>query len=154
MARQIALLDVREILRKKEEPFALIMQSVQDLGEQDTLELHATFDPVPLERVLGKQGFKNVVMKESDEHFIIQFYRDDAVVPYWHIDNRGLEPPQPMVRSLELLEAHPEFAQGMWGLEIWNERVPAVLLPELEDRGYQFDIRDEGEETVVVKIHR
>lgn len=154
MARQLVVLDVRDVLRRKEEPFPLIMQNVQALGEQDVLELHAMFDPAPLERVLGKQGFKNTVTSEADDHFIIQFYRDDAAMPYWHIDNRGLEPPQPMVRALELLEARAEFAQGTWGLEIWNERVPAVLLPELEDRGYRFDIRDEGEETVVVKIHR
>ena len=154
MARKLVLLDVRDVLRRKEEPFPLIMRSVEALEGQDVLELHATFDPVPLEKVLGKQGFKHIVQSEADDHFIIQFYKDELTVPFWHLDNRGLEPPEPMTRSLEMLEARPEFAQGTWGLEIWNERVPAVLLPELGDRGYQFDIRDEGEETVVVNIHR
>ena len=154
MARQIVNLDVREILKAKGEPFALIMESVQGLGPADVLQLHATFEPTPLLRVLGKQGFANMVQKEADDYFIVQFYRDETAIPYWHMDNRGLEPPQPMMRSLTWLDAHDGVAAGTAGLEIWNERVPALLLPELEDRNLQYDIEDEGAATVVVKIHR
>ena len=154
MSRRIAVLDVRELLRNKGEPFPLIMEAVQALGPPDVLQLHATFEPAPLLRVLGKQGFASAVQKEADDHYIVQFYREAADRPYWHLDNRGLEPPQPMMRALEWLDGREEAKNGALGLEIWNERVPALLLPELDERGFSYDIRDEGDATVVVRIHR
>jgi uncharacterized protein (DUF2249 family) len=154
MSRKIEDLDVREMLKNKGEPFQIIMDATSALGENDVLQLHATFEPTPLFKVLGKQGFKNSIRKEADDYFIIQFYREDTEIPYWHIDNRGLEPPNPMIRSLQLLESDELLLSGVQGLEIWNERVPAILIPELEERGLQYEISDEGNGTVVVKIHR
>ncbi len=153
MARTLIDLDVRDILRKKEEPFQHIMQAVEQLTANDVLQLHTTFEPTPLLRVLSGKGYTNTARKMSDDHFIIQFYHSDSNVPYWHMDNRALQPPEPMIRSLELLE-EKKFLAGEWGLEIWNERVPALLLPELDERSFQYDIEDEGANTVVVRIHR
>lgn len=153
MSRQILDLDVREILKNKGEPFQLIMETVQKVGPSDVLQLQATFEPTPLMRLLGKQGFEHAVQKEADDHYIVQFYRDGGDVPYWHLDNRGLEPPQPMIRTLQWLDQIEGIKVGAYGLEIWNERVPAFLLPELEDRNLQYEYRDEGEATVVVRIH-
>ena len=154
MARKIVDLDEREILKQHGEPFGLIMKAFGELTEHDVLQLHATFEPTPLMRIQGKQGFQNVVQQEDEDHFIIQFYRQAASLPFWHIDNRGLEPPQPMIRSLEWLDGHQEVQAGTMGLEIWNERVPALLLPELEERNLRYEIADEGEMTVVVKIQQ
>lgn len=154
MARKIVELDVREMLRAKEEPFQLIMTTVGNLEAEDVLELHATFRPDPLLRVLGKQGFAGAILEEDPAHFIVQFTKEQTDIPYFHIDNRGLEPPQPMVRTLGYLDNRTEFQNGEMGLEIWNERVPAFLLPELEDLKFQYDINDEGNGTVRVKIHK
>jgi uncharacterized protein (DUF2249 family) len=155
MERRIVDLDVREILRAKGEPFQVIMDAVNELGQDDVLQLHTTFDPVPLKRVLQKQGLQHAVTEETEDHFVLQFYRSDDRVPFWHLDNRGLEPPQPMVRALEWLDSDGRLQAGELGLEIWNERVPAFLLPELEERQYDFDINDLGNGTVVVRIaHR
>jgi uncharacterized protein (DUF2249 family) len=154
VARKIEDLDVREMLKNKGEPFQIIMSATQNLGENDVLQLHATFEPIPLFKVLKKQGWNSAVHKEADDHFIVQFYQENADIPYWHIDNRGLEPPNPMIRTLELLESDEKLLAGEYGLEIWNERVPAILLPELEERNLQYEINDEGNGTVVVKIHR
>lgn len=154
MAGIIVVLDVRDMLRAKEEPFARIMEAVNALQEDDILELHATFKPDPLLRVLGKQGFQHAVVEEASDHFVVQFYKDDAELPYFHLDNRALDPPQPMVRTLEFLENHESCETGALGLEIWNVRVPALLLPELEERQYQYNVHDEGNGTVRVKIHR
>ncbi len=154
MSRKIEDLDVREMMKNKGEPFQVIMGATQALGDYDVLQLHATFEPTPLFKVLGKQGFKSSVRKEADDHFIVQFYREQTDIPYWHIDNRGLEPPNPMIRSLELLDSDEKLLNGEHGLEIWNERVPAILIPELEERNLKYDINDEGNGTVVVKIHR
>lgn len=154
MARKLVVLDVREILRAKEEPFQQIMEAVDALESEDVLELHATFRPDPLIRVLGKRGFSHAVIEEEEEHFITQFYQEVTDVPYFHLDNRELNPPQPMMRTLEFLEKYPEPQDGKLGLEIWNVRVPAFLLPELEELGYTYDVDDEENGTVRVKIYR
>lgn len=155
MARQIVDLDVREILRAKGEPFQLIMQAVESLGPEDIFQLHATFEPVPLLRVLGRQGLKGIVRQVEEDHFIVQFARGEDEVPFWRLDNRGLEPPQPMMRTLELLDTETRLQTGEWGLEIWNDRVPAFLLPELEERGFTYDIDEkEAEGYVQVRIRK
>lgn len=48
------------------------------------------------------------------------------------LDNRGLLPPEPMVRTLEAIEG----LEGGEVLEIWNDRDPQFLYPELEARGH------------------
>ncbi|MCL6517207.1 DUF2249 domain-containing protein [Alicyclobacillus sp.] len=154
MAGTIHVLDVREMLRAKQEPFQVIMSTVAGVGPEDIFELHATFRPDPLIRVLGKQGFHAAVVQEAEDHFIVQFYKEETEVPVFHLDNRGLEPPQPMVRTLEFLDGHDAVQSGELALEIWNERVPAFLLPELEERGFTYEIDDEGNGTVRVRIRK
>lgn len=48
------------------------------------------------------------------------------------LDNRGLEPPQPMMKTLEALET----LKDNHTLVIINDRQPMFLYPELEERGY------------------
>lgn len=146
MPKQIIDLDVRDILRAKQEPFELIMSTVEKLGEQDVLQLHATFKPEPLLRVLGRQKLKSIVLEKESDHFIVQFYKDARELPLFHLDNRGLEPPQPMVRTLELLESEAIFQNGEAGVQIWNDRVPAFLLPELDALGFAYQIEENEED--------
>jgi uncharacterized protein (DUF2249 family) len=58
------------------------------------------------------------------------------------LDHRGLEPPLPMVRTLEALAA---LAPGST-LVIHNDRVPVYLLPQLDARGVTYEIEplDDG----------
>lgn len=65
------------------------------------------------------------------------------------LDNRGLEPPMPMVRTLETYEALP--ATGV--LRIHNDRVPIYLLPQLEARGARFEVEelDDGSARVTIR---
>lgn len=152
MTRKIVELDVRDILRGKQDPFAQIMEAVSSLEPDDILELHATFRPEPLLGVLGKQGFAHAVRVLEPEHVVVQFYRGQTDLPMFHLDNRGLEPPQPMVRTLAILDQEETCKNGELGLEIWNERVPAILLPELTERGYNYEIRDEESNPVRILI--
>lgn len=154
MARNIEVLDVRDILRAKEEPFGRIMETLGTLKEDDVFELHATFEPLPLIKVLGRQGFQHAVIAEKSEHYIVQFYKETMGLPYFHLDNRNLEPPQPMIRTLEFLDRYEECQLGKLGLEIWNVRVPALLLPELDERGFTYVINDEENDIIRVQIHR
>ena len=57
------------------------------------------------------------------------------------VDNRGLEPPQPMVRilsALQGLDADGEVVALM-------DREPMLLYPELERRGFAWDFGPEGD---------
>lgn len=51
------------------------------------------------------------------------------------IDNRGLEPPQPMMRTLKTLD---KLKSGE-SLSIINDRRPLFLYEELDDRGYAHE---------------
>lgn len=66
------------------------------------------------------------------------------------IDNRGLEPPQPMMRIMVLLET---LAPGE-KLLAHNDRLPLMLLPRLEEEGlpYETDVQDDG--SCRVTIHK
>ena len=50
--------DVREDLRNGQEPFSRIMAARQTMPEDGVLKLRAIFEPVPLYRVLAKQGLE------------------------------------------------------------------------------------------------
>ena len=67
------------------------------------------------------------------------------------LDVRGLEPPEPMVRTLEALA---EMPRGKTLVQI-NVRVPQFLLPKLTERGFTYDIREQGPDLVRLFIrHR
>lgn len=66
------------------------------------------------------------------------------------LDVREMEPPEPMVHTLAALET---LAPGHTLVQI-NARVPQFLLPELENRGFQYTIREEQPGVVRVFIRR
>lgn len=66
------------------------------------------------------------------------------------LDVRGLEPPEPMVRTLEALEDLPT---GATLLQV-NARVPRFLLPRLEERGFTWEIDEQPDDEVRVRIRR
>ena len=49
--------DARPILAAGGEPFGEIMAAAADVGPGEVFVLYAPFDPVPLQGVLGEQGF-------------------------------------------------------------------------------------------------
>jgi uncharacterized protein (DUF2249 family) len=150
-------LDVREDLREGREPFARIMAAVDALRPHGVLVLRAPFEPVPLYGVLARRGFTHWTERGEAADWRVWFYRDaapadPAVVTPCHttavgsaeaappapdvavqLDVRGLEPPLPMVRVLEAVEA---LAPGQ-RLEVLHHRRPIFLYPQLEERGYR-----------------
>lgn len=64
------------------------------------------------------------------------------------LDVRGLEPPEPMVRTLAALEELPPAGT----LVQLNVRIPQFLLPLLEERGFAYEIREQSPELVRVFI--
>lgn len=150
------------------------MAAVKALAADEVLLLRATFEPVPLFRVLAAKGLTHVARQHGPEDWSVWFHRDVATVelrtpPHAAkpgalarstaspppaarseviLDVRGLEPPDPMVRTLTALEALPEDAV----LVQHNERVPRFLLPILAERGYDYRVDDSRDDGVVVRI--
>jgi uncharacterized protein (DUF2249 family) len=76
--RDVVQLDVRPILRGGGEPFSVIMEAVGRAGTDGALRLRATFEPKPLFRVLGAQGFRHWVEHGEGDDWIVWFYRERA----------------------------------------------------------------------------
>lgn len=66
------------------------------------------------------------------------------------LDVRGLEPPEPMVRTLAALEA---LAPGRRLVQV-NVRVPQFLLPILAERGFDWEVDETVSGRVLVSIRR
>lgn len=146
------LLDVRDELRHGGEPLPHILEAVGKLRPGQALRLLATFEPLPLYAVLARKGFGHSATRLSAGDWEVLFTPGAAKpkaktekpkftaavtstegwpAPCMHLDNRGLQPPEPLVRILDALE---HLAPGAV-LEAINERDPVFLYPELEARG-------------------
>lgn len=55
--KRVVRLDVRDILRRKEEPFEVIMKAVNELEPEEGLLLLTTFEPKPLIQVMARKGY-------------------------------------------------------------------------------------------------
>jgi uncharacterized protein (DUF2249 family) len=155
-------LDVREELRNGGEPLPRIMATLRDLQADQPLRLLATFEPLPLYAVLAKKGFGHDATRHDEGDWEVLFTpgaapqptasptvspspggaREDWPAPGAFLDNRGLGPPEPLMRILDTLE---HLGPGEV-LRAINERDPVFLYPELEARGaaIRTETRDDG----------
>lgn len=64
------------------------------------------------------------------------------------LDNRGLEPPQPMMRTLKNLEKMKKGEQ----LAIINDRRPMFLYEELDEMGYfhETEAQEDGSYKITI----
>ncbi|MGH8291858.1 MAG: DUF2249 domain-containing protein [Gammaproteobacteria bacterium] len=146
------VLDVRDALRHGGEPLPRILDAVGKLGPGQALRLFATFEPLPLYALLARKGFGHSAKRLAEGDWEVLFTPGTAQPkgraekpksttavtstegwpePCTHLDNRGLQPPEPLVRILDALE---HLAPGAV-MEAINERDPVFLYPELEARG-------------------
>lgn len=167
---EIVEVDVRDDLRSGREPFKRIMAARQRMPEGGALMVRAIFEPVPLYAVLGKQGFDHFTEELGHEDWRVWFYPaekgpatpkritpaegraadDELGTGVIVLDVRDMEPPEPMVRTLAALEALPP---GGTLLQI-NLRVPQFLLPQLQERGFSYEVREQEPNLVRVFIRR
>jgi uncharacterized protein (DUF2249 family) len=152
MATHFVELDVRQELRNGGEPFAAIMGAVNTLKSGEGLRLIATFKPTPLLQVLGSKGFGYEARELPGGDWEVLFSPADAPVsdssapavtdkdsrpwpaPVEELDNRELDPPEPMVR---ILAATERLAPGEV-LAALLCREPIFLFPELAKRGHTW----------------
>ncbi|HNK90386.1 MAG TPA: DUF2249 domain-containing protein, partial [Chitinophagales bacterium] len=159
---QIVNFDVREMLAGGNDPLRDIQLKVKDLKAGEILKIINTFEPVPLVKLLEKQGFQTYVDAISDNLYETYFFKTDgtdssADLPTeiqnstdWEqllqhykdklreIDVRHLEMPMPMMTILENLETLPEDM----ALYVNHKRIPVFLLTELKDRNFDFRIKN------------
>lgn len=143
-------LDVRPILAAGGEPFGKIMETIGLLAPGQGIRLLAPFRPVPLFQALGSLGFVHEDREIGDGDWEVLFRRaghaelsgETALAsveaqwpdPLMHLDNRDLEPPEPMVRILTATEAM-KTGEVLSALLC---REPIFLLPELAKRGHDW----------------
>jgi uncharacterized protein (DUF2249 family) len=141
--------DVRPILRAGGEPFSVIMAALERLEPGQGVRLYAPFKPAPLFAVMADKGFAHSARALDAGEWEVLFTPaatqqppspfgtpdfDDWPEPAVRLDNRDLEPPEPMVR---ILAAAEKLGSGET-LSALLRREPVFLFPQLEKRGYRW----------------
>lgn len=151
MTTSFVELDIRPILRAGGEPFQKIMENVAALAPGQGLRLFATFKPAPLFSVLGSKGFSHEAQELEGGDWEVLFRPTEAASdrglksaaasnalnwpePARELDNRDLDPPEPMVR---ILAAAENMREGQV-LSALLCREPLFLIPELAKRGHAW----------------
>jgi uncharacterized protein (DUF2249 family) len=160
-SEKIINFDVREMLATGTDPLKLIQQKIKELKQDQALKIVNNFVPVPLIKLLEKQGFQSFVDCVSTEQIDTYFYGRNTIAENeestdttnntdWEIlcnkfqnnlveiDVRNLEMPMPMMTILESLEALPECK----ALFVYHKRIPVFLLTELKDRDFDYRIKE------------
>ncbi|MCM3632756.1 DUF2249 domain-containing protein [Paenibacillus camelliae] len=180
-------LDVRPHLRKKLEPFQLIMDTVKTLDKKEIFLLHATFKPTPLLGLLKMKGLIGKAEQISKEHWITTFVhksnkhwleddsKEDILIEndirlqegaetdqinfddepakdskIIRLDNRGLEPPKPMMRTLAAIDRCHAGDE----VHIHNDRVPVFLIEELNSLGCPYEVEEQADGSAKIKIRK
>lgn len=151
LSDKIVKLDVRPIINQGLDPFLNIMNTVNQLKEDEILLLINSFEPIPLYTVLGKKGFDHWTEKVDDAFKVYFFRRKENEISkserlseekkitdlnfekIIEIDVRELPPPEPMMKILETLPQIDEQTV----LLVHHHREPMMLYPKLEERGYE-----------------
>lgn len=165
-------LDVRPILNEGKDPFNLILGKVKALESGQTLKIINDFEPIPLILLLEKQGFKVYSEMDDGNTYHTWFFKADAssipdttvkgndddfeacVKKYegrtTTIDVRHLEMPLPMLTILDELDKLPE-GQALY---VDHKRIPVFLLPELEERKFEYRAKEISEGNVKLFIFK
>ena len=165
-------LDVRPILNEGKDPFNLILGKVKALNAGQTLRIINDFEPIPLIQLLAKQGFQTWSEVLDGGVWHTWFFKaeasriPDAKVPgnsddfdAWvkkfegrtkTIDVRHLEMPLPMLTILDELEHLP----ADHALYVDHKRIPVFLLPELEERKFEYRAKEIAEGDVKLFIFK
>ncbi|PCJ43295.1 MAG: hypothetical protein COA81_04445 [Alphaproteobacteria bacterium] len=160
-------MDVRPILARGDDPLEQILAKVELLAVQDILLIEAPFDPLPLRRMLTGRGYASHAVPLSPKHWQVFFkkqdgaklpdlpnlsdlpafplYRQDGVL---EMDLRGLEPPNPMIAILKVIESGKAGDKFIVRLM----RNPVYLYPELVERNWQAQVLEERDDGLRVEI--
>ncbi len=165
------VLDVRELAPR--DRHETIFARLAALGRDERLQIVNDHDPKPLWYQLQAEQpgrFDWRYLEQGPQRWRVEIARleEDAPAPAPvcasagtaapaaprvagpHLDNRGLEPPEPMLRILEALN---ELADGA-ELTAQMDREPLLLYPHLDNRGFAHRIEAEGDGSYLLHIWR
>lgn len=169
--------DVRAMLAEGNDPLKHIQQKVKALAPEEALVIVNNFEPVPLIKLLERQGFQSHVRHVDAETIETYFYKTNSgnagkeevsvgdeiqTTEDWEsllkqyegnlveIDVRHLEMPMPMMTILENLEELPDGK----ALYVHHKRIPVFLLTELKERAFDYRIKEIGEGVVYLLIFK
>lgn len=167
-------LDVRPVIDSGNDPYAIIMGKVKQLPNGSILKLVNSFEPLPLIKILSKKGFEyyvervNVDVVNTYFHKVSDFVHTGQTQPEikpdvdWDtmlkryedkmvtVDVRNLEMPLPMLTILEELDKLPDGD----ALYVYHKRIPVFLLPELQEKGFEYRIKEISQNEVHLLIYR
>lgn len=143
--------DARPILRAGGEPFSVIMAAIGRLQQGQGLRLYAPFKPAPLFGVMADKGFGHSARELDGGEWEVLFTPVGAKPgtesvaegsspfatwpePVVQLDNRDLDPPEPMVR---ILAAAEKLGPGETLSSLLRQE-PVFLFPQLEKRGFRW----------------
>ena len=165
-------IDVRDDIRNGREPFSKIMNAAATLQTDEQLLVIAPFEPVPLFRVLEKQGSSHTCRQAAAGDWEARFTRQSDASPLHadaagmsqdarppsaltpvkvlEVDARGLEPPQPLVKILETLAELPAGGQ----IRARTDRRPMHLYAQLEERGFSAQTQEQPDGSFLTHVRR
>lgn len=170
---QIIDFDVRDLLASGKDPLTLILDKIKTVLSGQALKIINTFEPVPLIKMLEKQGFVVYTDAISDDLIETYFYKQadtntitvepeasaskgwDEVMNRFNdklvtVDVRELEMPQPMLTILSELDKLPADR----ALHVYHKRIPVYLLPELADKKFEYRIKEINDGNVQLLIYK
>ncbi|SRR5579875_2051105 len=151
-ASDAVVLDVREIVPR--DRHSSIFAALAQLKPGGVLTLLVDHEPQPLWYQLEAEQpdqFDWVYLEQGPELWRVQLQRrgaSGAEPEPLVLDNRGLEPPQPLVRTLEAL---PRLRAGQ-PLVALMDREPLLLFPQLVSRGYAYTLSSQADGSCEVRI--
>lgn len=167
-------LDVRPVIDSGNDPYAIIMKKVKQLPGGSILKLINGFEPLPLIKILSKKGFEYHVehvnadvvntyfCKTVNSALIEQTQAKTSPDVNWDamlnrhedrmitIDVRNLEMPLPMLTILEQLDKLPDG----YALYVHHKQIPVFLLPELQEKGFEYRTKELSPGQVDLLIYR
>ena len=170
---QIIELDVRPVIAAGKDPLRIITEKVKTIRAGEVLKIINVFEPVPLMKLLEKQGFLVYADVISDDLVETYFFKQDNAgnsiatsnpdaangwdeALKWFgdrlikVDVRTMEMPLPMHTILEALDTLPVDS----ALFVYHKRIPVFLLPELTERKFDYRIREVSDGEVHLLIFK
>ena len=170
---KVVELDVRPLISMGNDPLSIITAKVKSLGFGEVLKIINSFEPVPLIKLLEKQGFEAYADTINDNLVETYFYKTalaevvniepaQSTAEGWEtcynkfagkiktIDVRKMEMPLPMISILEALDTLPQSE----ALFVYHKRIPVFLLPELAERKFDYRIKEISDGEVQLLIFK
>ena len=144
------VLDVRELAPR--DRHSRIFAELADLRPGGVLDLLVDHEPRPLWYQLQAEQpdrFDWSYLEQGPELWRVRIQRRQDEVPApVTLDNRGLEPPEPLVRTLEALA---QLSRGQQ-LLAQMDREPLLLYPQLANRGFSHETTAQPDGSYQVRI--